>query len=62
MGNISNFNLFDSASIQRMQDRVRRGSYTMKPTDAEQDLTAAGQIAQDYRAEIDDAPPVGGMR
>ena len=57
-----NFNLFDSASIQRMQDRVRQGSYTMKPTDAEQDLTAAGQIAQDYRAEIDDAPPVGGMR
>ncbi|USF28595.1 hypothetical protein N510_003558 [Firmicutes bacterium ASF500] len=30
-----NFNLFDSASIQRMQDRVRQGSYTMKPTDAE---------------------------
>ena len=30
-----NFNIFDSASIQRMQDRVRQGSYTMKPTDAE---------------------------
>ena len=30
-----NFNLFDSASIQRMQDRVRQGSYTLKPTDAE---------------------------
>ena len=25
----------DPASIQRMQDRVRQGSYTMKPTDAE---------------------------
>ena len=54
-----NFNLFDSASIQRMQDRVRQGSYTMKPTDAEQDLTAAGQIAQDYRAEIDGASSCG---
>ncbi len=30
-----NFNIFDPASIQRMQDRVRQGSYTMKPTDAE---------------------------
>ena len=30
-----NFNIFDSASIQRMQDLVRQGSYTMKPTDAE---------------------------
>ena len=29
------FNIFDSASIQRMQDRVRQGSYTMKPTDTE---------------------------
>ena len=29
------FNIFDSASIQRMQNRVRQGSYTMKPTDAE---------------------------
>ncbi|WP_251319619.1 hypothetical protein [Flintibacter muris] len=29
------FNIFDPASIQRMQDRVRQGSYTMKPTDAE---------------------------
>ncbi len=30
-----NYNIFDPASIQRMQDRVRQGSYTMKPTDAE---------------------------
>ncbi len=30
-----NFNIFDSASIQRMQDRVRQGIYTMKPSDAE---------------------------
>lgn len=30
-----NFNIFDPASIQRMQDRVRQGSYTMKPTDGE---------------------------
>ena len=29
------FNIFDPASIQRMQDRVRQGSYTMKPTDEE---------------------------
>ena len=29
------FNIFDPTSIQRMQDRVRQGSYTMKPTDAE---------------------------
>lgn len=30
-----NFNIFDPASIQRMQDRVRQGTYTMTPTDAE---------------------------
>lgn len=30
-----NFNIFDPTSIQRMQDRVRQGTYTMKPTDAE---------------------------
>ena len=29
------FNIFDPTSIQRMQDRVRQGSYTMKPTDEE---------------------------
>ena len=29
------FNIFDPASIQRMQDRVRQGSYTIKPTDEE---------------------------
>lgn len=29
------FNIFDTASIQRMQDRVRQGNYTMKPTEAE---------------------------
>lgn len=30
-----NFNIFDPASIQRMQDRVRQGTYTMTPTDTE---------------------------
>ena len=30
-----NFNIFDPASIQRMEDRVRQGTYTMTPTDAE---------------------------